>query len=86
MFKDFFFSVVPRILFDGWQPNDFRELFGSKHQRSNLANDIVDMIKVHTSCKILGYSYRILLPFFSTVYHLQNFMLVIILKILVIYG
>lgn len=40
-------KIVPRILFDGWQPNDYRELFSSKNQRSKLASDIVNMIKVH---------------------------------------
>ncbi|XP_042225616.1 chitinase domain-containing protein 1-like isoform X2 [Homarus americanus] len=40
-------KIVPRILFDGWQAHDFRELFDSEIQRSKLANDIISMIRMH---------------------------------------
>lgn len=40
-------KIVPRILFEGWQPRDFRELFDSENQRDKLANNIITLIKMH---------------------------------------
>ncbi|KAK4316793.1 hypothetical protein Pmani_012051 [Petrolisthes manimaculis] len=40
-------KIVPRLLFDGWQPAHFRELFESASKRQQLAADIVNLIKKH---------------------------------------
>lgn len=40
-------KIVPRLLFDGWQPRDFRELFDSEPKWNRVINDIISMIKMH---------------------------------------
>lgn len=45
--KNNYLSVVPRLLFDGWQPRDFRELYLSEPKRNRVINEIINMIKVH---------------------------------------
>ncbi|KAG0718738.1 Chitinase domain-containing protein 1 [Chionoecetes opilio] len=38
-------KIVPRLLFDGWQPRDFRELFDTEPKKNKVINDIINMIK-----------------------------------------
>lgn len=40
-------KIVPRLLFDSWQPRDFRELYLSEPKRNRVINEIINMIKMH---------------------------------------
>ncbi|KAK8404694.1 hypothetical protein O3P69_007743 [Scylla paramamosain] len=40
-------KIVPRLLFDGWQPRDFRELYDTEPKRKRVISEIVNMIKKH---------------------------------------
>lgn len=39
-------KIVPRVLFEGWNPNDFQELFASQSRRTELAQFLRDNMSV----------------------------------------
>ena len=38
--------IVPRVLFEGWNMNDYQKLFGSKSKKSDLAKFLSDELTV----------------------------------------